>query len=360
VTRPNVVTLKVAELTTASTVFAGNKGLFTTQVIRNPAVGLAELQIVHTVDGPGSFVAGGCATTPPGGQCNGAGASQTVVVDTVPQDVVLPASVKLEVACSARDGASIVETAEAVYEDLSRPQDRQASVGIKVANPAPVFTLVPPAVTITSCSAPDIGRATAQAGSPFCRTTPVTVTNDAPARFPLGKTIVTWTATDAAGQRTVAFQEVTAILGDDASCCPRGSNVIVGTPGSDVLIGTDGPDCILGLGGDDVLVGLGGNDVLSGGDGNDTLDGGDGDDILFGGRGLDILSGGPGGDQLWGGEGDDQLDGGDGNDALHGEAGSDQLNGGRGDDLLDGGPGVDSCTGGGGNDKFVSCAAATP
>jgi hypothetical protein len=360
VSRPNVVRLKVAELTTASTVFAGNQAMFATQVVRNPAAGLAALRIDHTVDGPASFVAGGCTTTPPGGQCLDSGAAQTVVVDSVPKDVVVPASVKLAVACSAPNGAAIVETAEALYADLSRSQDRRASVGIKVSNPPPVFTFVPPAVTISRCNASDIGRAQAQAGSPFCRTTPVTVTNDAPARFPLGKTIVTWTATDAAGQRTVAFQEVTAILGDDASCCPRGSNVIVGTPGSDVLIGTDGPDCILGLGGDDVLVGLGGNDVLSGGDGNDTLDGGDGDDILFGGRGLDILSGGPGGDQLWGGEGDDQLDGGDGNDALHGEAGSDQLNGGRGDDLLDGGPGVDSCTGGGGNDKFVSCAAATP
>src|SRR5262249_374374 len=156
--------------------------------------------------------------------------------DTVAKDVLVPASVKLAVACSAPDGASITETAEALYADLSQPQDRRASVGIKVANPPPVFTYVPAAVTTSSCTAPSPAPAKARAGSPFCSTTPVTVTNDAPATFPLGKTVVTWTATDAAGQKTVALQEVTAILGDDPSCCPRGYNVIIGTPASDVLI----------------------------------------------------------------------------------------------------------------------------
>src|SRR5262249_27570209 len=104
-TRPNVVRLKVSELTTASTVLAGREALFPTQVVRTRAVALAELEMVHSLDGPASFVAGGC-TVPPDGQCNGSGVSQTAVVDTLPKDVTQPASVKAAVSCSAHDGAT--------------------------------------------------------------------------------------------------------------------------------------------------------------------------------------------------------------------------------------------------------------
>ncbi|HSD05330.1 MAG TPA: HYR domain-containing protein, partial [Nitrosopumilaceae archaeon] len=39
----------------------------------------------------------------------------------------------------------------------------------------------------------------------------VTITNDAPSSFPLGETIVTWTATDAAGNSATAIQKVTVV-----------------------------------------------------------------------------------------------------------------------------------------------------
>ena len=40
---------------------------------------------------------------------------------------------------------------------------------------------------------------------------PVTITNDAPAQYPMGNTTITWTATDAAGNKTTATQVVTVI-----------------------------------------------------------------------------------------------------------------------------------------------------
>ena len=69
---------------------------------------------------------------------------------------------------------------------------------------SPVLT-VPPDVQVTS-DVPltvDIGSATAT--DIFS----VSISNDAPAQFPLGVTIVTWTATDANGNTTVAQQTVT-------------------------------------------------------------------------------------------------------------------------------------------------------
>jgi Ca2+-binding RTX toxin-like protein len=233
---------------------------------------------------------------------------------------------------------------------------------------APHFTFVPPAITISSCTSPAIGVATAadDCGS-------VTVTSNAPPVFHVGTTVVTWTATDAAGNKATATQTVTVVLGDDASCCPVGSNVIIGTPNNDVLNGTSGSDCILGLGGQDRLSGQGGNDFISGGEGDDVLDGGDGNDVISGGGGQDTITGGNGDDTLSGNNGDDTIRGGAGNDTIRGGAGQDhlfgeanddslfgddgddQLDGGTGNDRLNGGGIHDVCTGGGGTDTFVSC-----
>ena len=213
----------------------------------------------------------------------------------------------------------------------------------------PVFDFVPPSKTISTCARPDIGQARA---SDACG---VKVTNDAPLIFPLGTTTVTWTARDRSGNQTRATQSVTAVLGDDRSCCPVGTHLIEGTANAETLTGTAGPDCMIGKGGNDTLVGLGGNDFIAGGAGNDILRGDDGDDTIFGGSGLDILAGMAGSDTLRGGDHDDQLNGGTGNDRLLGEAGNDQLNGETGDDVLDGGSGTDSCQGGGGSDQLRSC-----
>jgi Ca2+-binding RTX toxin-like protein len=240
----------------------------------------------------------------------------------------------------------------------------------------PVFKTLPPAtITTTLCTTAaglNLGTATA---TDDCGA--VTVTNNAPAKFPLGVTIVTWTATDPAGNVTTRTQTVTTDLGDDVSCCPAGSNIIKGTLSNDTLNGTPGNDCILGLGAQDTIRGNGGNDAISGGEGNDEIWGGDGDDWLAGGTGQDklhgdngndTLSGNDGDDLMWGGNNDDRFMGGQGQDQIFGEAGNDNLEGGIGDDTLNGGAGNDflrggadhdSLTGGGGSDQCVQDGSDT-
>jgi hypothetical protein len=181
----------------------------------------------------------------------------------------------------------------------------------------PTFTAVPPAITISACTSPNIGQAVA---FDACG---ATVTNDAPAKFPLGTTTVTWTAVDPAGNRATATQKVSAILGDDPSCCPTGTNVMLGTAASDNIIGTEGSDCILARGGDDVIDARGGNDFVSGGVGRDNINGGFGNDVIFG------------------GDGDDTIDSS------------------VGDDFVDGGAGVNTCSGGTGTNKIVNCTVTS-
>jgi hypothetical protein len=187
------------------------------------------------------------------------------------------------------------------------PNEASGTFMIKVERDTtpPVLTLSGPAsVTITDCATPDLGAATAtDAEGSF-----VTVSSDRPKTFPLGTTIVTYTARDASGNASTKAQTVTAVLGDDPSCCPAGTNVIIGTRAGEVIVGTPGRDCILGRGGGDRIDGGRGDDLISGGDGDDVIDGGGGDDHIFGGAGDDVLRGGVGMDHLEGGPGRDVLD----------------------------------------------------
>jgi hypothetical protein len=190
------------------------------------------------------------------------------------------------------------------------------SASVKVTDKTPpVFTSVPGPMTISVCKNAAIGTAVASDGC----SNPVTVINNAPAVFPLGNTVVTWTARDAAGNAVSATQVVTAILGDDPSCCPPGTHVILGTNGDDTLVGTPGSDCILLRGGRDTCNAFGGNDYISGGSGDDVIDSGDGDDVVFAGSGNDTVFTG------------------------------------NGNDRLDGGPGTDTCNAGGGSNVVTAC-----
>jgi hypothetical protein len=238
----------------------------------------------------------------------------------------------------------------------------------------PVFTFVPPDISSSSCGAINIGTATA---ADDCEGL-VSVTNDAPAQFRAGTTIVTWTATDAAGNSVTATQRVAVALRDDPACCPVGTNVILGNSNNNVLNGTTGADCILGRGAQDTINGNGGDDFISGGDGNDNINGGGGNDTIFAGSGQDIvnggnendtLDGGDGDDSVIGGSGDDSLSGGqgqdslqgqDGNDDLFGGTGDDQLLGGNGNDDLVGGTGNDNCNGGANSNTFAQCEFGAP
>ena len=137
------------------------------------------------------------------------------------------------------------------------------------------------------------------------------ITNDAPEFFPLGETIVTWTATDESGNFSSSTQN---ILVQACGKTPSYYNLILGSNDDDLLIGTNMPDLIFSFYGDD---------IISASNGNDCILAGEGDDIIFGNEGNDNISGGPG------------------NDIMKGQSGADILRGGFGLDIADGGDGTD-------------------
>jgi Ca2+-binding RTX toxin-like protein len=252
----------------------------------------------------------------------------------------------------AEDIAGNLQTPRLVFKDSKKP----------------VFGTFSSTITSTACTAAaglKLGvTATDDCGTP-------TVTSDAPDHFPLGTTVVHWTATDADGNQAQATQTVTTSLADDPSCCPVGSNIIMGSNNNDTLVGTPGPDCIIGLIGQDTIRGMGGDDALSGGQGDDIIYGGDGNDIIYGGPGQDVMNGDAGNDLMYGNDGvdtihgndgDDTIYGGQGTDHIYGDAGNDtcygeldddQIDGGTGNDYLNGGPNHDTYNGGGGSDQCV-------
>jgi hypothetical protein len=85
-----------------------------------------------------------------------------------------------------------------------------------VANPrqqavaTPVIT-APPDMTLSSCRVPDIGMAEA---SDVCHARPVAISNDAPARFTVGRNVVTWSAADGIDPAVSAQQIVTIEAAD--------------------------------------------------------------------------------------------------------------------------------------------------
>jgi len=183
-----------------------------------------------------------------------------------------------------------------------------------------------------------------------------TFDNDAPASFPVGPRLVTFTAVDFAGNVGTDAATVTVVLG-----CNNLVATIVGTEGDDDLVGTSGADVIVGLGGNDEIEGKQGDDTLCGGAGDDEIEGdygldylsgGDGDDELDGNQHADVIDGGAGDDDIEGGFGADIINGGDGNDTIDGNQDADVIDGGAGHDEIEGGFGADIINGGDGNDTI--------
>ena len=271
---------------------------------------------------------------------------RVTVEDTTPPAISLPADIVAE--ATSASGAVVAFEAAAhdlvsgrVAVALSPPSGRTFALGqtsvtatavdsagnvgtrtfrVTVADRTPPVLTVPPGLTIGTCAQPNIGQATAtdSVGVPA-------VTNDAPALFALGTTYVTWRAVDPSGNESRGVQRVIVELGDDASCCPAGTKVRVGTADTDVLLGTEGSDCLLGRGGNDVIDARGGNDFVTGGAGRDTIAGGFGDDLIDGGPGDDIIDAGPG------------------DDVVKGRGGRDTIASGTGSDTVDGGADTDVC-----------------
>ncbi len=83
-----------------------------------------------------------------------------------------------------------------------------ATQSVTIVDTTPPVLNLPANVTAeanAALSTVDIGQATA------ADIFPVTITNDAPAGFPLGTTVVTWTATDTSGNAASATQNVTVV-----------------------------------------------------------------------------------------------------------------------------------------------------
>ncbi len=140
------------------------------------------------------------------------------------------------------------------------------------------------------------------------------ITNDAPSTFPLGETIVTWTAIDEFGNSKTLTQTITI-----QACGKLASlyNLIIGGQDDDLLTGTNLADLIFGLAGVDIITGEEGDDCILAGDGDDIVFGNDGDDTISGDNGNDIIRGGSGEDDLNGNSGFDIIDGGDDHDSCN-------------------------------------------
>jgi hypothetical protein len=89
---------------------------------------------------------------------------------------------------------------------------------VTVQDKTPPALTVPGPVTAVEGTTPNLGTATATDLCPGA----VTITNNAPASFPIGVTTVTWTARDAAGNTTTGTQTVTITCAGGPSSCADG------------------------------------------------------------------------------------------------------------------------------------------
>lgn len=112
-----------------------------------------------------------------------------------------------------RPGANVV-TYTAVDAQGVAARAQQA-VNVVDATP-PVFTSVPGDITLDDCGPAELGLPTVEDD---CGGTP-TLTHDAPRSFAVGRTAVTWTATDSSGNRAAATQtvSVTDTVAPEVSC----------------------------------------------------------------------------------------------------------------------------------------------
>ena len=214
------------------------------------------------------------------------------------------------------------------------------------------------------------------------------ISNNAPDLFPLGETIVTWTATDISGNLASATQTVTivdttspelimpedvmigafslekqveigeaqandlagsilTITNDAPNSFPLGDTVVTwnvsdefGNSASSQQVISVQP-CGKSLSYYNQIFGTPAADTIIGTDVADLIFAFAGDDMIFGGEGNDCIIGGDGDDIIFGNAGGDHLVGGEGNDILKGFSGDDKLTGGTGTDILDGGDDYD-------------------
>ena len=338
---------------------------------------------------------------------NSATATQTVtVVDTTAPGITVPNNIEVE----ATSVDNIVEIGNPVYDDLveiisvtsdspdtfplgetvitwtatdSSGNSATATQTVTVVDTTAPGITAPDSITIEASGAEgnlaDIGL-----GSGNDTVEIISVTSDSPDTFPLGETVITWTATDSSGNSATATQTVTVvdttapelIVPEDVIVDSFSLENLVEIGDADALdlvdmlptITNDAPETfplgdtivtwnvsdnfgnsnsfqqvvsvqacgqslsdynqILGTSEDDILIGTDASDLIFALGGNDIVSGGQGNDCIIGGEGDDIIFGNAGNDHLVGGEG---------YDIIKGNSGDDKLTGGLGFDVIDGG-----------------------
>ncbi|MFB5610368.1 MAG: HYR domain-containing protein [Nitrosopumilaceae archaeon] len=218
----------------------------------------------------------------------------------------------------------------------------------------------------------------------------VTISNNAPAYFEVGETIVTWTATDAAGNTATTNQKIT-LTDTTAPELAIPENIIIDATGIETIvsigeatsvdladpspsISNDAPQtfslgqtlvtwtaidsfgntasatqtidvqaCGKPISYYNMIEGTQGEDVIVGTELPDLIFAHGGDDIISGDKGNDCIFGGEGDDIIFGDEGNDGLNGNEGNDIIKGQSGTDVITSGDGMDVIDGGDDNDSC-----------------
>jgi len=330
---------------------------------------------------------------------NSATATQTVtVVDTTAPGITVPNNIEVE----ATSVDNIVEIGNPVYDDLveiisvtsdspdtfplgetvitwtatdSSGNSATATQTVTVVDTTAPGITVPDSITIEASGAEgnlaDIGL-----GSGSDTVEIISVTSDSPDTFPLGETVITWTATDSSGNSATATQTVT-VVDTTAPELTVPENVVVDSfslenlveiGDADALdlvdvspiITNDAPEIfplgdttvtwnvadnfgnsnsfqqivsvqacgqslsdynqILGTSEDDILIGTDASDLIFALGGNDIIFGGEGNDCIIGGEGYDIIKGNSGDDKLIGGLGFDIIDGGDDHDISYDSA----------------------------------------
>jgi len=330
---------------------------------------------------------------------NSATATQTVtVVDTTAPGITVPNNIEVE----ATSVDNIVEIGNPVYDDLveiisvtsdspatfplgetvitwtatdSSGNSATATQTVTVVDTTAPGITAPDSITIEASGAEgnlaDIGL-----GSGSDTVEIISVTSDSPDTFPLGETVITWTATDSSGNSATATQTVT-VVDTTAPELTVPENVVVDSfslenlveiGDADALdlvdvsptITNDAPEIfplgdttvtwnvadnfgnsnsfqqivsvqacgqslsdynqILGTSEDDILIGTDASDLIFALGGNDIIFGGEGNDCIIGGEGYDIIKGNSGDDKLIGGLGFDIIDGGDDHDISYDSA----------------------------------------
>jgi hypothetical protein len=289
-------------------------------------------------------------------------------------------------------------------DNANRTVSKTQTVTITLSS-TPKPTLVPPPnISVDTCQVPPLGKAT---GADACGA-PVTITNNAPVRFGVGTTTVTWTAKDKKGQTTTKPQLVTVSLAaggppvltvpaavtttsctspslgnasavdacgvtvpvtrvlpaklplgvttvlwtatDGAGRSSSKTQIVTAELGDDTSCCPANTNIIKGTSASEVLVGTSGSDCMLGLGSDDVIVSYGGDDYISGGAGSDNIDAGDGNDLVWGGSGQNVIHGGAGDDLLYGGAESDNASGGAGNDWLECRDGNDNCSGDDGDD----------